>query len=135
MFCFYIDEYLAHMDRNNFYFLAFLIMYICKFVHGWSLLLYVHCPVPPKLRPVSESPLVFRTGSNVTLEVAIFDADPQVASSDITWIPGGRVKTFNGSHASATFTDVSPRNTSEVIVVVSHPAGNQTHTFHLTILG
>lgn len=78
---------------------------------------------------------MFSSASNVTLGVAILDAYPPVESSDITWVPDGHMKTFNGSLASSTYKSVFPWDTSEVIVVVSHPAGNQSHTFHLTILG
>ena len=78
---------------------------------------------------------MFRTASNVTLEVSIFDADPLVVLSDITWTPDGHAETFNGSHASATFRDIYPWNTSEVMVAVSHPAGNRSYAFRLTILG
>ena len=91
--------------------------------------------VPPRLEPIIGTLLVLPSGSNVTMEVAIFDAVPPVVKGDITWSPSGGVETFNGSYATVTLIDVRPGNPSEVTIVVSHPAQNVSHTFQLTVLG
>ena len=97
--------------------------------------MYLYHQVPPRLEPITESPLLWYTGSNVTMEVAILDAVPPVVKGDITWSPSGGVETFNGSYATVTLIDVRPGNPSEVTITVSHPAQNVSHTFQLIVLG
>ena len=95
----------------------------------------LNLPASPILVPITISPLVRPTGSEVTVEVAILDAFPPVVENNITWTPSTGVKTFNASYAALTLSDVSPGNPSEVTVVVSHQAKSVNYTFQLTVLG
>ena len=89
---------------------------------------------PPRLVPLSKTPLVLPTGSEVTMDLAIFDAVPPVVFDHILWIPSGGVETFDGSHTTVTFRDVSPGNPSEVTVFVAHPARRIRFTFQVIVL-
>ena len=78
--------------------------------------------VPPRLVPVSKTSLVAPAGSEVTIDLAILDAVPPVIAANLVWIPSGGVETFNGSHATVTYGDISPGNLSQVTALVFHPA-------------